>query len=214
MGDPFSLGERDQTISGPIRFHPNDRRAEVLGEGEVARESIAILRLDSAGRFARRLDIHGVPPRSETARDSGAGPEHTGSLGGGTHTYHHALRNQRRLQAFALPVRGGLFADFVRDGSQRQLPQRRQVALSEEVGQRLLNLLGLVTLPCRNRLRSSSTVTSTFTTSSARSSTVSGTVSRTRTPVTRPTASLSVSKCWMFTAVITAIPLSNNSRTS
>src|SRR5437762_7124893 len=39
--------------------------------------------------------------------------------------------------------------------------------------------------------------------SSARSRNVSGTVSRTRTPVTRATASFSVSRCWMFTAVMT-----------
>ena len=59
-------------------------------------------------------------------------------------------------------------------------------------------------MPCRSRLCSSSTVTSTLTTSSARSRNVSGTVSRTRTPVTRLTASFSVSRCWMLTAVMHA----------
>src|SRR5579884_3875739 len=57
-------------------------------------------------------------------------------------------------------------------------------------------------------------VTSTFTTSSARFRKLSGTVSRICVLAERETASFSVSRCWMLTAVITLIPASINSRTS
>ena len=42
---------------------------------------------------------------------------------------------------------GGLLPHFVRDRAQRQLAQRREVALPEEVGQRLFDFSGVVDLP-------------------------------------------------------------------
>jgi len=90
-----------------------------------------------------------------------------------------------------------------------QLAQHAQVALAEEVGQRLLHLFGGVNFALSQaRPAALSTVTSTFTTSLARFRKLSGTVSRMTVLAERLTASLSVSRCWMLTAAITLMPAS------
>ena len=92
------------------------------------------------------LDVDGVPLRTQAAGDARAGADDTRRQRIRAHAHHHALGNQGRLQSLPLAVAGGLLAHFVGDGTQRQLPQGRQVALAEKVRERLLHLLRLVDL--------------------------------------------------------------------
>ena len=131
------------------------------------------------------------------------------------HRHHHLLGNDRPLEPFALAVFLRLAGLIGRELAQRQLAQRRQVALAEEVGRApARSSRRRRSCPAAAASRSVSTETSTLTTSSARFSTQSGIVSRTRTPVVDAIASFSDSMCWMLTAVMTLMPASSRSRTS
>ena len=65
-------------------------------------------------------------------------------------------------------------------------------------------------LPCAIRRRSASGVMSTSSTCSAARTTESGTVSRCGTPVIASTTSLSDSRCWTLTVLITSMPASSS----
>ena len=60
--------------------------------------------------------------------------------------HHHLLGNRRLFQTLRAAILRGAVAHLFRGGAQRQLAQHVQVALAEEVGQRLLHLFRRVDL--------------------------------------------------------------------
>ena len=146
MRDPFPLRECDEAVGGTIGLDPDHGRAEALREPDVLLQRLGILRADAARLLARRLHVDGVPLRSEPAGNARAGPNHPRRERIRAHTHHHPLGNQRRLQPLAGAIARGLLPDLVRHRAQRQLAERREVALAKEVRERLLDLLRAVDL--------------------------------------------------------------------
>ena len=144
--DPFALGEGDQTVGRPVRLDPHDRRPEALRQPDVLLQGLGVPRADAARLLARRLHVHGVPLGAQPAGDPGAGPDDPRRERVRAHADHDPLGDQRRLQALARTIGRGLLADFVGHRAQRQLTKRRQVALAEEVRERLLDLLRAIDL--------------------------------------------------------------------
>ena len=99
------------------------READVVGQRDV------VVRLDPAGLFLRRFDVHGVPSRSrgvpairEPARSSVRALPREAIA---TITF---VGNDRTLEAFAIAIRLGLARLIRRQLPERELAQRGEVA--------------------------------------------------------------------------------------
>ena len=134
---------------------------------------------DSGRRESRRLDVDRMPPRIERRGETGCVAHHgvVASLGP-IADEDRGLRAPDVAADVVATVAAHLVVDTVGRAPQRELAQREQVALAEEVLRRALGLLGNVDLAfaCSRTSRSSGG-RSTSTTSSALSNTRSGSVS-------------------------------------
>jgi len=169
---------RRSAFAGLSAFHPDERVAPSARparcSGPRASRSLGLIRStrSEASPHTRRTSVIRAAPQS--ARPSRI------TLAASVFELMHTITRSGMSAARVppLPVGRALGAAPRRRPAGGQLPQRRQVGLPKEAGERLLDLVGPVHLPWRRRLRSSSVVTSTLITSSARSRNVSGTVSR------------------------------------
>ncbi len=102
---------------------------------------------DPAGFLLWRFDVHRIPVRREPPRDARTGPQKPFCASPRGHADHHPLGDDRLIESLALAIVVRLCRLVLRRLPQRQLAQRRQVSLPEEVVQRLLDLLDVVDLP-------------------------------------------------------------------
>ena len=75
VGDPFAVGELDETIGHPVGFHPNHRRSQSLGELDVLSQRVPVLRPDAPDTLFRSFHVDRVPAGAEPSRDPGAGSD-------------------------------------------------------------------------------------------------------------------------------------------
>ena len=85
-------------------------------------------------------DVNSVPVTGQPSGDARAHAQKPLAAGPRAEANHHLLRNRRLLQPLMAAVLRGLVAHLLGGGAQRQLAQHIQIALAEEIGQRLLHL--------------------------------------------------------------------------
>src|SRR5262245_39499250 len=141
MCDSFAPGEIYQRIGDVGAFQFDHLRPELLSETQAFRERNIILRVDAARLFARRFDVDGVPVRGQPPGDARSDSQQLLGAAARGDADHHFFGNGGRLQALAPAVFMRLLALVFGSLAQRQLAQRREVAFSKEIGQRLLDLL-------------------------------------------------------------------------
>ena len=146
MGHTFALGEGNQPLGRALGPHAHHGGAQALRQTDVLLQRFGVACLDAVRLLLRRLDVDGVPPRAQTARDARAGAEHARRQRVRAHADHHPFRDEGRFEPFARPVAGRLLPHFVGHGAQGELAQRGQIALAEEIRERLLDLFRLVDL--------------------------------------------------------------------
>ena len=106
-----------------------------------------ILRLDAPRFLLRRFDVHREPVCGESARHARTDAQQVLGAAAGRDGHHDLLGNDRAVETLAVPIFLRLAGLVGGELAQRELAQRRQVALAKEVGESLLDLGGIVDFP-------------------------------------------------------------------
>ena len=106
-----------------------------------------VLGFDAAGFLLRRLHVHREPVGREPPGNPRTHAQEIPGAAARRHRHHHLFGNHWPLEAFAGPIFLRLAGLVGCELAQGQLTQRRQVALPEEVRERLLDFRGIVDLP-------------------------------------------------------------------
>ena len=146
VGDALALRELDERVGHLRALQLHDLRAELLRKPDVVGQRHVILRARCAPAPPGRLHVHGVPVRRQTSGDARADAEQRPGAAARGHRHHHLLGNDRAFETLPVAILLRLARLIGRELPQRQLAQRRQVALAEEVRQGLLDLRRVVDL--------------------------------------------------------------------
>ena len=88
----------------------------------------------------RSIDMHHVPVRREPAGDPGSHPDQALHPRTRRQADHHLLRDRGLFQSLHAPVFGRCRTNLFRSGAEGKFAQHVEIALAEEVRQRLLYL--------------------------------------------------------------------------